>query len=82
MPTTRTEEFHGQPLVEFDPDGEVGVLPRAAAWHISAPVPKPPEFHEVFTSIEQAVDVVHTVTGSNLPRLEHLDLWPGHPRQP
>lgn len=56
MPSARTEEFHSQPLAEFDPDAEVGDLPRAPAWHVSAPVLEPPGFHEVFESFVQSVD--------------------------
>ncbi|GAA3517669.1 hypothetical protein FHR32_000859 [Streptosporangium album] len=52
----RSKEFHGQSVVEFDPGGAGGVVPQGPAWHLSAPVSGPPEFHEVFERFLGAVD--------------------------
>ncbi|OPF79342.1 hypothetical protein VT50_0216825 [Streptomyces antioxidans] len=62
MPSARTEDFHGQRLAEFDPDGDVRVPPRAPAWHVSAPVLGPPGFDEVFESFTQTIDTTGVTT--------------------
>ncbi|MFF4283722.1 STM4015 family protein [Streptomyces sp. NPDC001633] len=58
----RTEEFHGRPVVAFDPDGAVGTDPRGPAWHLSAAPSGPPEFPDVFERFVQTVDTTQVTT--------------------
>ncbi|MEV0778146.1 STM4015 family protein [Streptomyces sp. NPDC050433] len=53
----RTKEFHGLPLVDFDPDrAGARKAPQASAWHLSAPFSGAPEFPELFEHFVQTVD--------------------------
>lgn len=58
----RTKEFHGRPLVDFDPDRRARTVQQGPAWHLSAAVSGPPEFHEVFERFVKAVDTTRVTT--------------------
>ncbi|BDM70281.1 hypothetical protein HEK616_37680 [Streptomyces nigrescens] len=58
----RTRQFHGRPVVEFDPDRAVRTDPQGTAWRLDAAISGPPEFPEVFERFVQTVDTTQVTT--------------------
>ncbi|MCP2343829.1 leucine-rich repeat domain-containing protein [Actinomadura rupiterrae] len=52
----RTEEFHGLPVAEFNPEGHRQIVRPGVAWRLSAAISGPPEFGETFESFLKRVD--------------------------